>query len=351
MPYTPADDRYSARRDAWFRPCGRSGLMLPAVSLGCWHNFGEAGTDSLRSPDEATMHANCQAMVFRAFDLGITHIDLANGYGPPGGSAERRIGRILREDLADHRDELIISTKAGHGMWPGPYGKWGSRKHLIASCDQSLKRLGLDYVDIFYHHCPDPDTPLEETFAALDTLVQQGKALYIGISNYRPGATSAALDVCKTMGLSSPTIHQPNYAMLDRWIEQGLTDVMRAHGMGSMVFSPLAGGQLTDKYLQGVPEDSRAASEHTPALSAERVAGTRDIVAELQQIAQRRGQSVAQLALAWVLREQPNGYRVTSALIGASRPEQIDQCAACLDAGPLEADVVEDIEAVLRPRR
>lgn len=347
MQHTPAEDRYEARPDIWFRRCGRSGLMLPALSLGCWHNFGAAGTDSLGSPDEASIHANCQSMLFKAFDLGITHFDLANNYGPPGGMAEERVGRILHEDLAHHRDELIISSKAGHGMWPGPYGNWGSRKHLIASCEQSLRRLNLDYVDLFYHHRPDPDTPIEETMEALDTLVKQGKALYGGISNYRPGATSEVMSACTTYGLTKPIIHQPNYAMLDRWIEHGLTSVLQAHEMGSMVFSPLAGGQLSDRYLEGVPGDSRAANEHTPALSAERVDRTRHKVAQLQSLARERGQSLVQLALAWVLRQQLNGYQVTSALIGASRHTQIEQCAACLDAGPLEPEMDARIEQVL----
>ncbi|MEM1212540.1 MAG: aldo/keto reductase [Planctomycetota bacterium] len=348
MPNRVSEDRYSARHDDWFRRCGRSGLMLPAVSLGCWHNFGDAGTDAMGSPDEASMHANCQAMIFTAFDHGMTHIDLANNYGPKGGSAERRVGRILREDLAAHRDELIISSKAGHGMWDGPYGNWGSRKHLIASCDQSLQRLGLDYVDIFYHHRPDPETPLEESLGALDTLVKQGKALYTGISSYRPGPTAEAIRSCEAHGLTKPIIHQPNYAMLDRWIEHGLTSVLYETGMGSIVFSPLAQGQLTDKYANGVPDDSRLSNKlGPPSLSSDRVERSRQIAARLQSVANDRGQTLAQLALAWVLRDQPAGGRVTSALIGASRPSQIAQCADCLAAGSLEPEELEKIETIL----
>lgn len=341
-------ERYEGLREGWFRRCGRSGLMLPAVSLGCWHNFGDVGTDALGSPDEASMHANCQAMIFTAFERGITHIDLANNYGPKGGSAERRIGRILREDLAAYRDELFISTKAGHGMWSGPCGNWGSRKHIIASCDQSLKRLGLDYVDIFYHHRPDPETPIEESLGALDALVKQGKAIYVGISSYRPGPTAEAIRACEAYGLTKPVIHQPNYAMLDRWIEHGLTSVLHETGMGSIVFSPLAQGQLTGKYANGVPADSRLSNELGPAsLSLEHVDRSRRIAAQLQAVASDRGQSLAQLALAWVLRDQPAGGRVTSALIGASRPSQIEQCAACLDAGPLQDEELDRIEAIL----
>jgi L-glyceraldehyde 3-phosphate reductase len=321
--------------------------MLPAVSLGCWHNFGDPGTDSLGSADEASMHANCRAMLFKAFDVGVTHFDLANNYGPPPGSAETRVGRVLSQDLAGHRDELIISSKAGYRMHPGPYGDGGSRKSLIASCERSLRRLRLDYVDLFYHHRPDPDTPLTETLGALDTLVRQGKALYVGLSNYRPGLAAEVMRVCEAHGLVKPIVHQPNYSMLSRWIEGGLTDVLHRQGVGSVVFSPLAGGQLTDKYAQGVPTDSRAANDDSPFLDADRVERARRRVAGLRAVAAERGQSLAQLALAWVLREQDNGYRVTSALIGASRPSQVAQCAACLDAGPIDAGVAERIDAVL----
>ncbi|MEM0915343.1 MAG: aldo/keto reductase [Planctomycetota bacterium] len=345
--YIAAEDRYDARADGWFRRCGRSGLLLPAISLGCWHNFGDPGTDSLKSPDEASMHANCRAMLFKAFDLGVTHFDLANNYGPPPGSAEERVGRILRDDLAAYRDELIISSKAGYLMWPGPYGDWGSRKYLVASCDQSLRRLKLDYVDIFYSHRPAPDTPIEETMGALDAIVRQGKALYTGISNYRPGQTAEALRVCEINGFVKPIIHQPKYSMLDRWIEQGLTSVLHASGMGSIVFSPLAGGQLTDKYLDGVPADSRAANEHSPFLEEAWLAQSRERARRLQAVAHERGQSLTQLALAWVLRDQPAGGAVTTALIGASRPSQIEQCAACIDAGPLDAETIDQIESIL----
>ncbi|MEM1209250.1 MAG: aldo/keto reductase [Planctomycetota bacterium] len=345
--YVAAEDRYAARPDGWFRRCGESGLMLPAVSLGCWHNFGDPGTDSLQSPDEAAMHANCRAMLFKAFDLGVTHFDLANNYGPAPGAAEERVGRVLRDDLAAYRDELIVSSKAGYLMWPGPYGDWGSRKYLVASCDQSLRRLKLDYVDLFYHHRPDPETPLEETLGALDAIVRQGKALYVGISNYSPGQTAEAIRVCEVNGFVKPVIHQPSYSMLNRWIEQGLTSVLHAHGMGSIVFSPLAGGQLTDKYLDGVPADSRAANEHSPFMTAERVDGTRERALRLRDIAKQRGQSLTQLALAWVLRDQPAGGAVTTALIGASRPSQIEQCAACLDAGPIDRETIDRIETIL----
>jgi len=345
--YRPADDRYSARPDGWFRRCGDSGLMLPAVSLGCWHNFGDPGTDSLKSPDEAGMHANCQAMLFTAFDKGITHFDLANNYGPAPGSAEQRVGRILKHDLAAHRDELIISSKAGYRMWPGPYGDLGSRKSLIASCDQSLQRLQLDYVDLFYSHRPDPVTPLAETLGALDTLVHSGKALYTGISSYSPGMTADVIRVCEANGLVKPIIHQPSYAMLNRRIEQGLTDVCKSLSLGTIAFCPLAQGLLTDKYLEGVPDDSRA-SQPAGFLKSDRIDdATRAKLNRLNDLAQQRGQALAQLAVAWVLRDQPNGYRVTTALIGASRPSQIEQCAASLDAGPIDDDTLKQIDDIL----
>ncbi|MEM6332893.1 MAG: aldo/keto reductase [Planctomycetota bacterium] len=349
--YQPAEDRYTARPDAWFRRCGHTGLTLPAISLGCWHNFGDPGTDSLKSTSENAIHDNCRAMLRTAFDLGITHFDLANNYGPPPGSAETRVGRILKDDFRANRDELIVSSKAGYRMWPGPYGEWNSRKSLIASCDQSLQRLQLDYVDIFYSHRPDPlpgGTPLEETMGALDALVQQGKALYVGISNYPPGQTAEALRVCAQHGFAKPIIHQPSYSMLNRWIEQGLTSVLHAQGLGSMVFSPLAGGRLTGKYLNDIPADSRAANEHSPFLQADGIDdATRAKLHALNNLAEARGQSLSQLALAWVLRPQPNGYAVTSALIGASRPAQIQQCAAALDAPPLSDDELTQIESAL----
>lgn len=297
-----------------YRRCGWSGLKLPMISLGLWHNFGEI---------DSREHA--RAMILRAFDLGITHFDLANNYGPPPGSAEERFGRILRRDLVAYRDELIISTKAGYLMWPGPYGEWGSRKYLIASLDQSLRRMGLDYVDIFYHHRPDPDTPLEETMGALDSIVRSGKALYVGISSYSPDQTRQAAHLLKTMGTPC-LIHQPRYSMFDRWIEDGLLSVLRDERMGCIVFSPLAQGLLTDKYLAGIPADSRAAKPHG-FLKREQVTQDKLVKARrLQELAKARGQTIAQMALAWVLRHD----EVTSALIGASRPAQIDDAVGAL---------------------
>jgi len=297
-----------------YNRCGRSGITLPAIALGLWHNFG--GVDD---------YANARAMAHRAFDLGITHFDLANNYGPPYGSAEETFGRILREGLGRYRDELIISTKAGWDMWPGPYGNWGSRKYLLASLDQSLRRMGLEYVDIFYHHRPDPETPLEETMGALDAAVRQGKALYVGISAYAPELTHRAADVLR--GLGTPClIHQPRYNMFNRTVEQGLLEALDAEGIGCIVFSPLAQGLLTDRYLRGVPDDSRAAKPHT---YLKRGAVTDDVaqrVRALDGLARERGQSLAQMALAWVLRHAT----VTSALIGASRVEQVEDCVGAL---------------------
>jgi L-glyceraldehyde 3-phosphate reductase len=307
--------------------CGRSGLRLPAISLGLWHNFG--GVDNLES---------ARPIIRRAFDLGITHFDLANNYGPPPGSAEETFGRIFASDLAAYRDELVISNKAGYLMWPGPYGEWGSRKYLIASLDQSLRRMGLDYVDIFYHHRPDPETPLEETMGALDQIVRSGKALYAGISSYTPEQTRAAARILKDLGTPC-LIHQPNYNMFNRWIEDGLLDVLRDEGIGCIVFSPLAQGLLTDKYLAGIPADSRAARpdaflrpEH---LTDEKLAKVR----RLNVLAQTRGQTLAQMALAWVLRHP----EVTSALIGASRPAQVEDAVGAL-ANLAWAD--EDLRAI-----
>ncbi|MEM9295197.1 MAG: aldo/keto reductase, partial [Planctomycetota bacterium] len=253
----PSSDRYE-RPEGWFRRAGASGLMLPAVSLGFWHNFGAAGTDAAGHADEDASHRNAQAMCFAAFDAGVTHFDLANNYGPPPGSAESRLGRILHEDLAAYRDELVISTKAGYRMWPGPYGEWGSRKYLLASLDQSLRRLRLDYVDIFYSHRPDPDTPLEETLAALDHAVRSGKALYAAISSYSPEDTRRCIALCEQHGWHKPILHQPVYSMFNRWVEDGLVDACGELGVGIIPFSPLAQGLLTRKYLQGVPERSRA---------------------------------------------------------------------------------------------
>jgi L-glyceraldehyde 3-phosphate reductase len=326
--YSPLDDRYATMV---YRRSGRSGLKLPAVSLGLWHNFG--GVDSLE---------NGRAMLLRAFDLGITHFDLANNYGPPAGSAEETFGRVLKSDLAPYRDELIISSKAGYYMWPGPYGEWGSRKYLVASLDQSLRRMGLEYVDIFYHHRPDPDTPLEETMSALDHIVRSGKALYAGISSYSPEQTRAAAKILRELGTPC-LIHQPSYNMFNRWIENGLIDALRDEGIGSIVFSPLAQGLLTNKYLGGVPADSRAGKpngflrpEH---ITDEKLAK----VAKLNDLAQARGQTLAQLAIAWVLRHP----EVTSALIGASRVAQVDDAVGALANLTLSSDELAQIEKIL----
>jgi L-glyceraldehyde 3-phosphate reductase len=327
--YQAQDTRYQSMP---YNHCGRSGLRQPAISLGLWHNFG--GVDRLE---------DARAMLRRAFDLGVTHFDLANNYGPPPGSAEETFGRILREDLAAYRDELIISSKAGYLMWPGPYGEWGSRKYLVASLDQSLRRMGLDYVDIFYHHRPDPDTPLEETMGALDQIVRSGKALYAGISNYPAEQTRAAAKILRELGTPC-LIHQPSYSMLNRWVEDGLLAALRDEGVGCIVFSPLAQGLLSDKYLAGVPEGSRASKAHgflRPAhITDEKLAKVR----KLNDLAAARGQSLAQLALAWVLRDPV----VTSALIGASRPAQIDDAVGALSAAPLAADELLAIEAILK---
>lgn len=304
------ENRYGLMK---YNRCGRSGLKLPAVSLGLWHNFGEA-----------TPLENQKQLLKTAFDLGVTHFDLANNYGPPAGSAEESFGRIMRDCFRGFRDELVISSKAGYYMWPGPYGEWGSKKYLTASIDQSLKRCGLDYLDIFYHHRPDPDTPLEETMEALAQIVRQGKALYVGVSNYRPKETREAHDILKAMGVSL-LIHQPRYSMFDRWAEDGLLDTLDECGMGSAVFSPLAQGLLTDKYLTGIPGDSRAAG-HSAFLKESSV--TPEAVGKarsLNELAKLRGQSLAQMALAWTLRRDT----VTSVIIGARTPEQISEnCGA-----------------------
>lgn len=313
-----------------YNRCGRSGLKLPAVSLGLWHNFG--GVDPLE---------NCRSMILRAFDLGITHFDLANNYGPPPGSAEETFGRVLRRDLLGHRDELIISTKAGYGMWPGPYGDWGSRKYLLASLDQSLQRMGLEYVDIFYHHRPDPETPLEETMSALDQAVRSGKALYAGVSSYSPEGTRQAASVLR--GLGTPClIHQPSYHMFNRRIEEGLLDVLDAEGIGCIVFCPLAQGLLTNRYLSGVPEDSRVTKPHgflkRESLTPEKL----DKVRRLNDVAQSRGQTLAQMAVAWTLRRAT----VTSALIGASRVSQIEDIVGCLGNLAFSETELKAIDAI-----
>jgi L-glyceraldehyde 3-phosphate reductase len=328
MTYLPSDNRYEAMQ---YRRCGHSGLVLPAISLGLWHNFG--GVDSLE---------NSRAMLCRAFDLGITHFDLANNYGPPPGSAEETFGAILRQDLAPHRDELIISTKAGYLMWPGPYGEWGSRKYLLASLDQSLRRMGIEYVDIFYSHRPDPETPLEETMSALDYAVRSGKAIYIGISSYSAEPTREASRILRELGTPC-LIQQPRYSMFDRWVEDGLLTVLREEGIGSIFFSPLAQGLLTDKYLTGIPADSRAAKPHG-FLKPEQVTEEKLTKARrLQDIANRRGQSLAQMALAWVLRHPES----TSALIGASRTEQVEDAVGTLRNLKFEREELDLIEKIL----
>jgi L-glyceraldehyde 3-phosphate reductase len=318
-------------------------LLLPEFSLGCWHNFGAPGTGARELPDEAEFHENCRDMLVTAFDLGITHFDLANNYGPPPGEAEKRVGRILREELGAHRDELIISTKAGYRMWPGPYGDGGSRKSMLASLDQSLQRLGLDTVDIFYSHRPDPETPLEETMAALDQAVRSGKALYVGISGYEADGTGDAMRICREEGLAQPIIHQPRYNMINRWIEAGLTDRVDAEGLGIIAFCPLAQGILTNKYLSEVPVDSRAASAHSflsqDAVTPENQAA----LTKLNAIAENRGQTLAQMALVWVLRIP----QVTSALIGASRSDQIRENVAALDQRDFSDDDLAGIDGCI----
>lgn len=328
MTYLPSARRYDTMR---YNRCGRSGLMLPAISLGLWHNFG--GVDAF---EEA------RAMVHRAFDLGITHFDLANNYGPPPGSAEETLGRILKQDLDHHRDELIISTKAGWGMWPGPYGDWGSRKYLVASLDQSLRRLRLDYVDIFYHHRPDPETPLEETMGALDHVVRQGKTLYVGISSYNAEQTRQAASILRELGTPC-LIHQPSYSMFDRWIEDELLHVLEEEGTGCIAFSPLAQGLLTDKYLAGIPEGSRASKPHGFLRPADITEDRLRKVQKLNELAQGRGQTLAQMALAWALRH--NG--MTSVLVGASRVSQIEDDVGALSNLQFTERELVDIEGVL----
>ena len=328
MTYSPADDRYQSMT---YRRAGRSGLKLPAISLGLWHNFGD-GRPAERQRD----------IVRRAFDLGVTHFDLANNYGPPPGSAEANFGRILGSDFANHRDEIVVSTKAGYYMWEGPYGEWGSRKYLVSSLDQSLARMGLDYVDIFYHHRPDPDTPLEETMGALDAVVRAGKALYVGISNYDSEQAAQAAAILQELG-TPLLIHQPSYSMLNRWIERDrLLDTLERVGAGCIAFSPLQQGLLTDRYLGGIPEDSRVRtsiflneSELDPRTMAR--------LHSLNDIAKRRGQSLAQLALAWALRDR----RMTSLIIGASSVEQLETNVAALDNLALAQDELDDIDGTV----
>jgi L-glyceraldehyde 3-phosphate reductase len=328
MAYYPQDNRYDTMK---YNRVGRSGLKLPAVSLGLWHNFG--GVDSLE---------NSRSIIHKAFDLGITHFDLANNYGPPPGSAEENFGRILKQDLSAYRDELVISTKAGFRMWKGPYGEWGSRKSLLSSLDQSLKRMGLEYVDIFYHHRPDPDTPLEESMGALDSAVRQGKALYVGISNYKADQARKAIDILKQLGTPC-LIHQPSYSMLNRWIEDDLLDVLEEEGVGSIVFSPLAQGLLSDKYLTGIPEDSRAAKAHGFLKAKDITEQKLDKIRKLNELAKVRGQTLAQMAIAWILR----GDRVTSVLVGASKVSQIDDNVAALNNLEFTSEELNRIEEIL----
>lgn len=326
--YKANSDRY---KQIPYRRCGKSGIQLPAISLGLWHNFG--GVD---------VYENYREMLHTAFNKGITHFDLANNYGPPPGSAEENFGRILKQDFMPYRDELIISTKAGYHMWEGPYGEWGSKKYLVASLDQSLKRLGLDYVDIFYSHRFDPNTPLEETMGALDLIVRQGKALYVGISSYTAEQTTEALTILKRLGTPC-LIHQPKYSMFERWVEGGLIDVLGQEGVGCIPFSPLAQGLLTNKYLKGIPADSRAANPHGFLQEA---AITEGVVLKLQKlnaIAENRNQSLAQMALAWLLKDP----RVTSVLIGASRTSQLLDSLDCLKNLEFSSEELADIEAIL----
>ncbi|SDF60142.1 L-glyceraldehyde 3-phosphate reductase [Fontibacillus panacisegetis] len=328
MVYAADDKRYEMMT---YRRCGKSGLKLPAISLGLWHNFG--GIDK---------YENGRAMVRRAFDLGITHFDLANNYGPPAGSAEETFGRILRDDFMPYRDEMIISTKAGYYMWPGPYGEWGSKKYLVSSLDQSLTRMGLDYVDIYYHHRPDPDTPLEETMAALDLLVRQGKALYVGISNYSPEMALEASRILKSLGTPC-LIHQPQYSMMARQPEQGLLQILEEEGIGSIAFSPLNKGILTDRYLNGIAPDSRAAG---PSVFLNQGEITEEVIAKvsrLNDMAAKRGQKLSQMALAWTLR----GGKVTSALIGASKVSQIEDAAAAINNLSFTDEELAQIDRIL----
>lgn len=329
MDYFPLDGRYDNMK---YNRCGKSGLKLPAISLGLWHNWG--GVDNFE---------NARLMLRTAFDLGITHFDLANNYGPPYGSAEENFGRMFKKDFTNLRDELIISTKAGWDMWPGPYGNFGSRKYLIASLDQSLKRMGLDYVDIFYHHRPDPETPLEETMGALEQIVRSGKALYVGVSQYSADQTSKTSQILKDMGIKL-LIHQPRYNMFDRWIEDGLTNVLDQEGIGSIVFSPLAQGILTNKYLENIPPDSRVGKD-TMYLKKEHLTEEKlDKAGRLNEIAKQRNQSLAQMSISWVL----SNKTVTSALIGASKPEQITEIVKILDQPQLSEDEKNEINSIIK---
>lgn len=329
MSHVPYNRRYDTMK---YNYCGNSGLKLSAISLGLWHNFGDINS-----------YENSRSMIRRAFDLGITHFDLANNYGPPSGSAEETFGRIVRDDFKGYRDEMVISTKAGYTMWPGPYGDFGSKKYLLASLDQSLKRMGLEYVDIFYHHRPDPETPLEETMRALDLVVRQGKALYIGISNYKPEQAKKAFQILKSLGTPC-LIHQPRYSMLDRWVENGLLELLEECGVGCIAFSPLGKGILTNRYLHGIPEDSRVASQSTFLKSDDITEELISKVIMLNQIAEKRQQSMAQMALAWVLRHK----QMTSVLIGASKSSQIDDCVGALAHLDFSQEELEQIDKILQ---
>jgi L-glyceraldehyde 3-phosphate reductase len=329
MPYLASDSRYNSMT---YIRTGNSGLKLPQISLGWWYNFG--GRDILE---------NGRAIARRAFDLGITHFDLANNYGPPPGSTEENFGTLFKQDFQPYRDELIVSTKAGYDMWPGPYGEWGSRKYLLASLDQSLKRMNLDYVDIFYSHRPDPDTPLEETMGALDSAVRQGKALYVGISSYNPDQTRRAAQILRQMGTPC-LIHQPLYNMFDRWVEDGLLDVLLDEGIGCIVYSPLAQGQLTDRYLKGIPSGARAAKTERVWLTPDDVKANLPKVQKLNELAQERGQSLAQMAIAWTLRKPA----VTSSLIGASSVKQLEDNLAALNNLKFSDEELDRIESILK---
>ena len=330
MTYIPAANRYENMK---YNRCGKSGLLLPVVSLGLWHNFGSVD-----------VFDNGRAIVRRAFDRGITHFDLANNYGPEPGSAEENFGKILKKDFPGYlRDELIISSKAGYLMWPGPYGEWGSRKYLVASLNQSLQRMGLDYVDIFYSHRPDPHTPLEETMGALDTIVRQGKALYVGLSNYKPEEAKRAIEILNSLGTPC-LIHQPKYSMFERWVEDGLLDVLEQYGVGCIPFSPLAQGLLTDRYLKGIPEGSRASKAHGFLKASHITEETLDKITRLNEIAKQRGQSLAQMALTWLLKDK----RITTVLIGASSVEQLDNNIDAMNNLDYTQDELSAIEAVLR---
>lgn len=328
--YVANAERYQQMQ---YRRSGKSGLKLPAVSLGLWHNFGDVDAQE-----------NCRQLLRLAFDNGITHFDLANNYGPPPGAAEENFGRILHQDFSSYRDELIISSKAGYTMWPGPYGDWGSKKYLVSSLDQSLKRMKLEYVDIFYHHRPDPETPLEETMSALDLIVRQGKALYVGLSNYKTKEATRALQLLKSLGTPC-LIHQPKYSLFERWVEEdGLLDLLEQEGVGCIPFSPLAQGMLTDKYLKGIPTDSRAAKSHGFLKESQITPDKLQKIQQLHALAQERGQTLAQMALSWILKDA----RITSVLIGASKPQQLTDCLGSVKNTSFSKEELEKIEAVLK---